>query len=387
MQEPESLWTRRGDCGLAPDMTPPSSASAGRGDASPSPGGEPPLFGIQALRAVAALMVAVHHAQHDAIVVAAKAGGSFAYSGILPWMAGVDIFFVVSGFIMVHASAGLFGRPDGARLFLGRRLARIVPLYWAATTLFLLIGLVLPSALNSGVPDLAQIAGSYLFWPVVSTVGRAQPVFSLGWTLNYEMLFYGLFALGLLLPGRLGLALVTLLLAGLVAAEELAGPLPLPFGFWGQPIVLEFAAGMGIALLRRAGLNLAMPWRGLLAGLGLAMLAAAGDAEAAVVWSSVLPRGAAAALLVLAAGCGGRRAAPPSTPTRILAVLGDASYALYLVHPFVIRGLREVAVRLGFGQPALFIAAALTGAVLAALVVHRLFEKPATAGLRRLLRA
>ncbi len=387
MQELESLWTGRGDCGLAPGMASPSPASAARGDASPSPCREPPLFGIQALRAVAALMVAVHHAQHDAIVVAARAGGAFAYSGILPWMAGVDIFFIVSGFIMVHASAGLFDRPGGARLFLGRRLARIVPLYWAATTLFAIVGLILPGALNSGTPGLAQIIGSYLFWPMVSTVGLVQPVYSLGWTLNYEMLFYGLFALGLLLPGRLGLALVTLLLAGLVATEELAGPLPLPFGFWGQPIVLEFAAGMGIALLRRAGLRLALPWRCLLAGLGVAMLASAGDAEAAVVWSSVLPRGAAAALLVLAASCGEGRTSPPSAPIRSLAVLGDASYALYLVHPFVIRGLREVAVRLGLGQPLLFIMVALAGATAAALVVHRLFEKPATTWLRRRFRA
>lgn len=327
-------------------------------------------------------MVAVHHAQHDAVVVAKQAGGAFMPSTLLPWMAGVDIFFVISGFIMVHASARLFDRRDGARLFMARRLARIVPVYWAATTLFLLVGLALPAALNTGVPGFSQILGSYLFWPVVSTAGLIQPVYSLGWTLNYEMFFYALFGAGLLLPGRFTLPAVTLALTGLVAIEALAGPLPLPFGFWGQPIVLEFAAGMGIAVLRRRGLRLSPFMRALVAGFGLAVLLLAAHwpvGEGA--WQSFAWQGSAATLLVLAAACGERRSAAAS-PVRALALVGDASYALYLVHPFVIRALREVSVRLGMGSPLLFIAIALAGSVAAALIIHRGFEKPVTQWLR-----
>ena len=122
-----------------------------------------PIHSIQVLRALAAFMVAIHHVQPDAAVVAARAGLSFTRSDLLPWMAGVDIFFVVSGFIMVHASQDLFGRDGASSLFLKRRLARIVPLYWAMTTLFLLVGLVVPAVLNSGVPSLGQVLGSYLF--------------------------------------------------------------------------------------------------------------------------------------------------------------------------------------------------------------------------------
>jgi peptidoglycan/LPS O-acetylase OafA/YrhL len=69
--------------------------------------------------------------------------------------------------------------------------------------------------------------------------------------------------------------------------------------------------------------------------------------------------------------------------TIALARIGDASYALYLVHPFVIRGLREIFVRLGLFEPGLFVATALTGAVIAALLVHKLFEVPVTRVLRR----
>ncbi len=257
-----------------------------------------PIHSIQVLRALAAFMVAIHHVQPDAAILAARAGLSFTRSDILPWMAGVDIFFVVSGFIMVHASQDLFGREGASRLFLKRRLARIVPLYWAMTTLLLLVGLMVPAVLNSGAPNLRQILGSYLFWPVVSTQGMVQPVYSLGWTLNYEMLFYVLFAAGLMLPRRWILPAVAFVLALLVAAESLKGPLLLPFGFWGQPIVLEFAAGMGIAVLRQKGLRLHGALRIAVAMVGAALLVAAAHFPGADgAWSSVLWRGSAAALL------------------------------------------------------------------------------------------
>ncbi len=82
------------------------------------------------------------------------------------------------------------------------------------------------------------------------------------------MLFYVLFAAGLALPARWTLPAVTVALASLVAAETFAGPLPLPFGFWGQPIVLEFAAGMGLAVLRRKGLRLPGVLRVVVAAIG-----------------------------------------------------------------------------------------------------------------------
>jgi exopolysaccharide production protein ExoZ len=86
---------------------------------------------------------------------------------------------------------------------------------------------------------------------------------------------------------------------------------------------------------------------------------------------------------VLAAVTGSREPAAPSVLTITLARIGDASYALYLVHPFAIRGLREVFARVGLFEPWLFVAAALASAVIAALLVHRLFEAPVTRALRR----
>lgn len=346
-----------------------------------------PLYGIQVLRALAALMVVFHHIQADAAIIAARAGESFTASRLLPWPAGVDLFFVISGFIIVHSSTGLFGQPDSARLFLARRVARVFPLYWVATTLFLIALLATPGLLNSAAPGAAQIAASYLFWPMANAAGDIQPIFSLGWTLNYEMLFYSLFAVALLLPARAVIPAVTLLLAGFVAIRELAGPFPLPFDFWAQPIVLEFVAGMGIALLRGRGLRLPGPLRWLMVALALGvLLAIAGETRPQTGWSALFLQGGPAILLVTAAACG-RNETAPSALVRGFAWLGDASYALYLVHPFVMRGLREVFLRLAPGATLAFTLLALAIAVSAAFLIYERFERPTTRLLRKALRA
>ena len=244
--------------------------------------------------------------------------------------------------------------------------------------------MVIPAILNSAAPTPGQIAASYLFWPAVSSSGLVQPVYSLGWTLNYEMLFYALFAAALALPRVLVVPAVTLALAILVGSSAMAGPVPLPFGFWGQPIVLEFAAGMGIALLHRRGLMLGAGPRVALVAMAVSLLLWSPHAPLpAGPWRDLALHGLAAALLVLAAVTGSREPAAPSALGSALVRVGDASYALYLVHPFAIRGLREVFARLGLLEPWLFVMAALAGAVIAALLVHRLFEAPVTRALRR----
>src|SRR5918994_6175272 len=86
----------------------------------------PRLILVQALRGLAALSIAMLHALHEAELLAGAAGLAFAAPARVPWAAGVDLFFVISGLIMVHASAGLFGRAGARRVFLARRIARIV---------------------------------------------------------------------------------------------------------------------------------------------------------------------------------------------------------------------------------------------------------------------
>jgi peptidoglycan/LPS O-acetylase OafA/YrhL len=211
--------------------------------------------------------------------------------------------------------------------------------------------------------------------------GLVQPLYSLGWTLNYEMFFYAIFALVLVWPMQRG---VLALIAAMVAAAAIGGiaALPHPLGFWTDPIILEFAFGMALALLKIEGLVLS---RGLRAGLvlgGFGLLVFAADAGAPRVFAYGIP----AALLVAAAALGAERARANTRITRMGSALGDASYALYLIHPFVIRAGREVMVRSGLAPlvgPWGYVVLVLAGAVLASLLVFRWYERPLTEWVRQ----
>ena len=140
---------------------------------------------IQILRAVAAIAVVVSHAAQnlDRFAIAPNTSHFFV-SGA----AGVDLFFVISGFVMVYASEPLFGSASGAVTFLYHRIVRIVPLYWLATTFYVIVAVLLPG-LGTAYP-IRTVAASFLFIPTLLPDGGIHPVVLQGWTLNYEMLFY-----------------------------------------------------------------------------------------------------------------------------------------------------------------------------------------------------
>ena len=336
---------------------------------------------LQALRAVAALMVVVHHLRHELGALGLASGGA----PLLPWWAGVDVFFVISGFIMVHATGPAYDRPGGRARFLAHRIARVVPLYWLVTLLFLGVALAVPRVLvdAGAASDPATVAASFLFWPMARPDGSVQPLFGLGWTLNYEMFFYAVFALGL---GR-GRARTVAWTATLFALLILAGAafrLPTPLAVWSDPIVLEFLLGAALGLAHGGGLRLGAGARLALGLAGIAGFAAFASIEPAGLARPLLA-GLPAAMLVAAAALGRTGAQPPLHP---LVLLGDASYALYLVHPFALRAVREAASRLGLapylggiGIGALM----LGGSAAAAILIYRLVERPLTRRLRGLL--
>jgi peptidoglycan/LPS O-acetylase OafA/YrhL len=287
---------------------------------------------VQALRAFAALSVAFHHIAHDCIANGGDPAGWFAgMERFFPWDAGVDIFFVISGFVIVHASALLFARPGGPLKFLQRRLKRIVPLYWIMTTAFLAVLLTGRSAINGDIGGPIYIAASYLFIPWARPDGVVQPAFGLGWTLNYEMFFYAVFAPFLLLPRPKAVIGAALLLCGFVAFSRIIGFGNVQLTFWSAPLILEFCAGMLVALAL-PGRRLKVPARLVLVVLAFAGLHFAMAAPPA--WRAAV-YGPPAMALVAAAALGAPAAM--GRVEKLLVRLGDASYAMYLVHPFVMR--------------------------------------------------
>jgi len=126
------------------------------------------IHSIQVLRAIAAIGVVLVHAGIDF-----NYWGHASINWHLRGAAGVDLFFVISGFVMVYISKPHFGQGDTWMTFILRRIIRIVPLYWLVTTFY---------AFSGGHP-LHQIISSYLFIPDVE---GAPPLLAQGWTLRYE---------------------------------------------------------------------------------------------------------------------------------------------------------------------------------------------------------
>ncbi|MGY2048377.1 acyltransferase family protein [Methylobacterium sp. JK268] len=335
---------------------------------------------LQALRAAAAVMVVLHHLGHELGTLGLRGEGPAA----LPWWAGVDVFFVISGFIMVHATGPDYDRPGGRIRFLAHRVARVVPLYWLVTLAFLAVALAAPRTLGDAGAALSPgfVAASFLFWPAARPDGTLQPLYGLGWTLNYEMFFYVVFALGLGRGRVRTVAWIAGLFALLIGLGAAIRPLPAPLAFWSDPIVVEFLLGAALGLIHRGGGRLGRPVCVAL-GLGAVIgLASCGGGEVSG-FARPLWAGVPAAMLVAASGLAERASAP-----RPVVALGDASYALYLVHPFALRAVREAATRLGLvpvlggiGIGTLMLA----GSIAAALLTYRLIERPLTRRLRATL--
>jgi len=276
---------------------------------------------VQALRAVACLLVVIYHAR-------LAAGGSAAIRAWPNGAAGVDLFFVISGYVMVASSPGLAARPDGWRVFLVRRLRRIAPLYWLLTAAKLGVTAAAPGVTPHTWPTLWNVCASLAFIPARDAAGFIRPVLPVGWSLNFEFFFYALLAAALAL--RLSPLWLTPLLALVAAAGFFympAWPAPLVLA---NGMVLEFAAGMVLA-----SITLRLPRRMafvLLAGaLALLLMLPQAGPWRFLVWG-VPAAAVVGACLVLEPTLGAR------LPAWVLAV-GDASYAIYLVHPFVVPAL------------------------------------------------
>lgn len=328
---------------------------------------------LQALRAIAALLVVTVHLS--------TLLGPLAFNPRLFEFGacGVDLFFVISGFVMVHSTAARPTRPIG---FLADRLIRIWPIYALITVLVFAIGMVVPSFRGATASGL-DLVRSLAFIPYARASGEVYPVLFVGWTLNYEMFFYLLFSLslmirdGLVRTAAISITLAAIVILGLVVPME--GVVP---RFYTAPIMLEFAFGMLIALADRQGILRHLPVPAvILCCAGVIMLGhGAFVAGERMVWSGI-----PAAFIVASAVALERREAVARWGG--LQLLGAASYALYLTHPLVLSAMDKLAQRLGLlhSVTGALIAtfAALIAVVGVAIVVHQRIELPLGVTLRR----
>jgi len=331
------------------------------------------LVGVQYLRGIAALMVAYFHLRTQIPAFTAD----LSFDRVLNsdhLSTGVYVFFVISGFIMY-----VTGRNLSASDFVRRRLVRILPLYWSLTLAVCAVAILAPHLVHRTDVTAEYVAKSMLFVPY-SNPSQDQllyPVLVPGWSLNYEMGFYALFAAALLAPRQWRTWIIT----GALGICALAGVIHSRsevlnvWGFYTSSRLLLFAAGIGLGVaytrlrLSRwvcAGLVLAGFWMILGDGLtGKALRLEEFLGSVAIV----------AGLAVWEHQYG--------LPTiRALLLLGDASYSLYLVHIFVFGITRTIWRHLHVHGAAAFATFSMLAAVGAALMTYTLIEVPSIALLK-----
>lgn len=320
------------------------------------------LISVQYLRAVAALGVVIWHAQ-----------GQMGIATTAVLQAGIEVFFVISGYVMWLI---LDQRPVSPMVFLRKRIARVVPLYWLLTTLMVGLLIFAPDLLQSTRFDPVHVVASYLFvaWPnPVEGVGL-KPVMIPGWTLNYEMVFYVLLAVALAFRAHWRAVIVV----GVLSALALLSLVPMPpiAQFYVSPFMAELALGVVLAMVLRRMPDAWLRWGGaaVVVGGGLLLLgAAAMDAEG---HGRLFLLGLPTTLLVGGIVAVERSGALPSIP--VLKALGDASYPLYMIHPVLLSAMAQPWRALGLAtlSPWIYVGAALVVTSVVGWLAHIALERP-----------
>ena len=258
------------------------------------------------MRALAACAVAVFHARQSA--------PGWEEAGAYIGAAGVDLFFVISGFIMASVAQG---RRPGA--FLADRAWRIYPLWIIA---------VLPWILVLGASP-EKLAASVTLWPIYGNA-FVVPVLTVGWTLSFELLFYAAIAIGLATRPLVPVAcFAAFLVLGLNTDSAL-------FDFLGSPMIIEFLLGMCLAKVRR-DLRIALPLAAIAIGVIVSQPVEMHGPDMTFVPEQALQRalmwGVPSAALLYAALCLESRVRSEAFDFGVL--LGDASFSIYLFHRLV----------------------------------------------------
>lgn len=314
------------------------------------------IMSIQYLRAVAAIGVVIYHI-------------GLLYSHMYTFgVTGVDLFFVISGFIMWMVSRK---REASPATFVKKRLLRIVPMYWLITIFLATCAHLRPNLFPLDHPTTSHVLLSLLFIPHPAPIdGNILPLVSPGWTLNYEMFFYFLFAVTLAWARTYQFFVLNVLILGCVISGYLVHPSSPVGQAYTSPLLMEFLAGIYIC---RAWLN------GTILSKTTALTAIAlGVAGITAIYAlhTQLPHcigsGVPAALIVL--GAVSLESRGVILNIRWLKVLGDASYSIYLTHWLAGLAISIIVAHLGGRlSPPIYlvsICAAIIGGVLAYVCVE-----------------
>ncbi len=340
--------------------------------------GRETFAGLDVLRVLAALMILVYHA-HSIATKNALRQDTTIFAEPTWWYACIDLFFVMSGFLMVHMGRSLYGAPRGALIFASRRLVRTPPLYWLYTLVFALAWMLFPHLPGATPIDAVRLLKSLLFLPT-----GTPPVILVAWTLYLEVFFYVVFGLSLLLSFNRGPWVAMTVLAGMTLIGLLPGVAQSTVALWTDPLMLDFCLGMGVALLFFRGATLHPLGRAGVLIVALVALAALPDLGTRN-FLRVPTYGLSAACLVALATWGNSNALPKSL-SQATAALGATAYSLYLSHIVFLKLFEAVFFRAFAGRAACygFLVLGCLFALAGSWIAYRFVEQPLTRWLKPL---
>ena len=334
--------------------------------------------GVQFLRYIAALLVVVTHSTGSYNEKILDLGaGHYWFLG----MSGVDIFFVISGFVMASTVERFQDNSSAYKEFALRRIIRVVPLYWAATSLKVVLAILLPSLAVHSKLDITYILSCYLFIPALNADNAYLPILTVGWTLIYEMFFYLMICVALFFRFNVlkfvSTLFIILSLASLIKHEGSS-----VFSYFTSPIILEFCYGMLVYFIVNRYMEQLQGWGGIFIVLGIMVLFFIDVKQSTdlrfIYW------GIPAFMIVL-----GVSLTEELFRNRFLSkfsYLGDASYSLYLLHPFVIPFMMLVIGRYDLASKSMSVIACIVISTCVAVVSYERIEKPITKYLNDLIR-
>lgn len=280
------------------------------------------LTSLTVLRAVAAITVIFFH-------IMSPTGHTFGEFG-------VDIFFVISGFVI----ALVLGNPDlTTQRFLADRIARIVPLYWVLTFGVFAGALIAPELFNSTTADFGNLLKSLFFIPYRKESGQIFPMLFVGWTLNYEMLFYAATAASLVLVRRHRLLFTSVAILAIFCAAKASGSHGVFAAFYTNERMFEFPLGFAAYRLWKFGVPIKPPLAGCIALAAYAWMAFVNwhDLSNAPLLYYGLP-----AFVLIISTLSLESAMGSGPMTRAAIFIGNASYAIYLSHPYCVEAARKL---------------------------------------------
>ncbi len=333
------------------------------------------LYSIQFARALAALFVVYFHIAHHVAIL--PQFGAF----------GVDVFFVISGFIIAKVAS------ETPQYFFLKRLIRIVPLYWIFTLIVFLVAKINPELFKSTIPTIENLLKSLFFIPYSGVDDIIKPLYFIGWSLNYEMFFYVMSSilLSLFCRGKFHLS-ITLSLLLVYMFSNLIAPMSIVSRFSGNSLVLEFLIGVLIhkaSSVKYDNQNPCFAFVIVILIFSLSSLIYLDWLEYSGlnlfgIISRVIALGIPSGVFIYSI----LHLEHLFQKADFVRLLGDSTYSIYLIHPILIEAIYFIGLRyLALESSNLYLVViSFFLCLIAGIIVHLYIEKPSIRWVRKLCR-